>query len=299
MRYSSDMQTIITHSSGFHADDVFAVATLQLHLGAENMNVVRTRDEEMIATGDWVVDVGGVYDPEAKRFDHHQNGAPIRENGIPYAAFGLVWKHIGTDVAGSADIADEIEKHFVMAIDANDNGVSLVTLSEHGIRPPTFSDMVGLFNPRRGSGEDLDAAFMEAVGVARRLIERAIVHATARAEMRHIANDVYERASDKQVLVFEEPMSRTHMIEYPEVLFMICPDDPATNTNWTATAIAKAKDTFETRMPFPEVWAGLRGEELAAASGIPDAIFCHRNRFLFVAASKEGVCAAVEKAMNA
>ena len=77
------MQKIITHSGSFHSDDIFAVATLQLHFGVENVEVIRTRDEEIIASGDIVVDVGGVYDAEKQRFDHHQNGAPVRDNGIP------------------------------------------------------------------------------------------------------------------------------------------------------------------------------------------------------------------------
>ncbi len=34
--------------------------------------VYRTRDEELLKACDIVVDVGGVYDPDAFRFDHHQ-----------------------------------------------------------------------------------------------------------------------------------------------------------------------------------------------------------------------------------
>jgi uncharacterized UPF0160 family protein len=53
------MKTVATHSGGFHADDVFAVATFQLLLGKENIQVIRTRDEAVIAAADYVVDVGG------------------------------------------------------------------------------------------------------------------------------------------------------------------------------------------------------------------------------------------------
>ena len=54
---------IITHNAGFHTDDVFAVATLQLLLG-DKTEVIRTRDEEIIQSGDYVVDVGGIYDED-------------------------------------------------------------------------------------------------------------------------------------------------------------------------------------------------------------------------------------------
>lgn len=298
MRYSTGMVKVVTHNGRFHADDVFAIATLQLHLGVENVEVIRTRDEEVIADGDWVADVGGVYDPEHKRFDHHQIGAPIRENGIPYAAFGLVWKHVGGAVAGNQAIADDIERTLVMAIDAADNGVSLVRLTDHNIRPATLSDMVGLFCPARNSGEDQDAAFLEAAAVARRIIECAIGHAAIAVEMRISADQAYAAASDKRLLVFDAPMSRSLMIEYPEVLYLVCPDDPAINTNWIAVAIAKSKDTFEPRKRFPATWSGLRDEELARVSDIPDAVFCHRTGFLFVAGSKEGALTAAQKMLE-
>ena len=45
---------------------------------------------------------------------------------------------------------------------------------------------------------------------------------------------------------------------------------------------------FERKMYFPESWAGKRGEELAKITGVPDAVFCHDNRFLAVTKSKEG-----------
>ncbi|MDO8564969.1 MAG: MYG1 family protein, partial [bacterium] len=64
-------KTIVTHEGKFHADDVFAVATLLLALQDE-AEVRRTRDEEDVASADIAVDVGGIYDAEKNRFDHHQ-----------------------------------------------------------------------------------------------------------------------------------------------------------------------------------------------------------------------------------
>lgn len=37
-------------------------------------DVVRSRDPAVLADLDVVIDVGGVYDPAAQRFDHHQRG---------------------------------------------------------------------------------------------------------------------------------------------------------------------------------------------------------------------------------
>ena len=54
---------IITHSGNFHTDEVFACAVLSL-LNDGNIEVIRSRDSEVWATGDYVVDVGGEYNSE-------------------------------------------------------------------------------------------------------------------------------------------------------------------------------------------------------------------------------------------
>lgn len=63
---------IITHSGKFHADEVFATAVLEILLGKDKVEIIRSRDNSVIDSGDYVVDVGGVYDPKTNRFDHHQ-----------------------------------------------------------------------------------------------------------------------------------------------------------------------------------------------------------------------------------
>src|SRR5437870_4306790 len=85
---------IATHSGKFHADDVWAVMVLDLVFpGCE---IIRTRDAEQIRQADFAVDVGGIWDAQAGRFDHHQKGfQSARESGVVYASAGLVWKAHG------------------------------------------------------------------------------------------------------------------------------------------------------------------------------------------------------------
>src|SRR5919108_5292128 len=116
---------VATHPGNFHADDVFAVAVVQLVHG--ELEIVRTRDPELQAAADVRVDVGGRYDPATGDFDHHQKGgAGERENGIRYASFGLVWREYGESLAGSADAAAAIDERLVAGVDANDIGQTLV-----------------------------------------------------------------------------------------------------------------------------------------------------------------------------
>ncbi|MEK7128127.1 MAG: MYG1 family protein [Patescibacteria group bacterium] len=60
---------LVTHDGSFHSDDIFAAATLQIYLEkkGEAFEIIRTRDEEIIKNGDFVFDVGGIYDEKKKQ----------------------------------------------------------------------------------------------------------------------------------------------------------------------------------------------------------------------------------------
>jgi uncharacterized UPF0160 family protein len=291
------MQTVIVHSGSFHPDDVFAVATLQLLEGKEHLTVIRTRDEDTIASADWVLDVGGVYDVEAQRFDHHQNGAPVRENGIPYAAFGLVWKHFGERIAGSQEVADVIEERIAQQIDAGDNGVKLYTLNEYSVSPYELYNVVSSFRPVWGSTKTDDEMFLEAVDFARELLVRAIAHAQAGEQVKAFAQAGYEAAEDKRVLEFTDHVDRNSFVKFPEVEVILYPsDDGERGRVWKVSVVPAEYNTFNDRVKFPAAWGGLRDEELEKVSGIEGAIFCHKACWLFVTKTKEGAWAAAQQA---
>lgn len=292
------MIKIATHSGSFHTDDVFAVATLQLLHGIENVEVIRTRDESILATADIVVDVGGIYNVATKRFDHHQNGGPVRDNGIPYAAFGLVWREYGEQVAGSKEVADEIEQMMILAVDAGDQGVPLYDLKNADIPPYELYQVIRSFLPEWGSDKHFDSAFLEALEFARLLLTRIITKKQAELKMKELVQEVYNNTSDKRVLVFDVGVSANACSEYPEVLMVVQPDDSASNNSWIAKTVSTGRAAFESRIDFPEEWCGLRGAELAQVSGVSDAIFCHKAGFIFVAGSKVGVMEAVSKVVG-
>ena len=85
-------EKLVTHSGQFHADDVFAAATLRKL--APMALLIRTRDPDVLAevVADQsvaVFDVGDHFEPERFNFDHHQRGfeRAREDSGIPYAAF--------------------------------------------------------------------------------------------------------------------------------------------------------------------------------------------------------------------
>ncbi|PHJ20734.1 gamm1 protein [Cystoisospora suis] len=63
-----------THNGKFHLDEVLATVMLLKLPKYKNALIRRSRDPEVLAKCDIVVDVGAVYDVEKGRFDHHQKG---------------------------------------------------------------------------------------------------------------------------------------------------------------------------------------------------------------------------------
>jgi uncharacterized UPF0160 family protein len=263
------------------------VAILKLLLG-EDVEVVRTRDEKIIEAAEYVVDVGGVYDPSQKRFDHHQiGGAGVRENGIPYAACGLAWKEYGEKIAGSKSVADALERKIVIPIDAMDNGVPVYKEIIPDVVPYGFDKIIFSFRPSwKEDIHGFDRGFDEAVKFVMQILQREITKAKHKHEGEACVRKIVEATPDKRIIVFEERYPWHDVLsEFEEPLFAVY---PSVDGRWNAKAVWKEGDLFEIRKQFPESWAGKRNEELAKVSGVKDAIFCHNKRFIAVASSKEG-----------
>ena len=67
---------------------------------------------------------------------------------------------------------------------------------------------------------------------------------------------------------------------------------------WRLYCVRDNPHVFTNRKDLPKAWAGLRDEELAKATGIKDAVFAHRNRFMAVAKTREGAIALAKIALN-
>lgn len=290
------MQTVVTHSGSFDPDDVLAVASLQLHLGIDNMQIIRSRDQAVIDKADWVIDVGGHYNAATHRFDHHQNGVPKRENGIPYSAFGLIWKDYGIDIAGTKEAADYIETKLVLPIDAADNHVTVCHPGQAGVTAFQFFDLIDAMRPMWGSEEGYDTQFLKAVEFAHNLLRRLIAHGQAYDDMHEMIRERYESNEQKIVLEFTEPIPRYALTKYKDVQVVVSPVTAEDVDHWMAAVVPVQERSFQNRVIFPEAWAGLAHEELEAISGIEGAIFCHKERYIFVAETKKAALKAAHHA---
>lgn len=282
---------IITHSGNFHPDEVLGVASL-LMLFPE-AEVVRTRDEKIIRNknaGDIVLDVGGIYDASNNYFDHHQEGgAGKRNNDIPYASFGLVWKTYGEKIATSQRAADAIEEKVVWPIDAMDNGIDTFKKFRTDIKPYLFEAALISFLPTWEEKEtcSIDEAFMKAVNFSKQILIREVAKANSFIHGEDKVEECYQKAEDKRIVILDNTYSwRDVLTKYEEPLFVIMND--GVQTTWAVSAIRKDGSSFESRKLFPKTWAGKSGRDLAEVTGVHDANFCHNGRFIAVANSKEG-----------
>ena len=267
-------KTIATHNGNFHADDVFSIAALKCIFPA--FKLIRTRDLELIAKADIVIDVGGKYDSDTDRFDHHQRGgAGERENGIPYSSFGLIWQKYGLAICqGNQDVANAVDAGLVSTIDAIDCGH--VEGVSKGI---SLSQTISMFNPTWQEDSHFDACFDEAVDFASRVLTRFIASANGGISAKELVAKAIENAADPRVIVLEKyiPWKRTVHALSEEALYMIYPSQ---TNEWRIQAVPVEPGSFEDKKSLPKQWAGLSDKELKEVTGIDDAMFCHNGLFI-------------------
>ena len=290
---------IITHSGTFHADEILAVASLQLLLKDKNCEVIRTRDPNVILTGDYVVDVGSLYDPATNRFDHHQHGgAGERENGIPYSAFGLVWKEYGEQISGSKEVARAIDVQIGYPVDMGDNGMDYYKLVRIDTEPLLLQFMVAMFRPTWKNNVSADERFAELVELMKRMLQLAIKNEHDNIEGGKLVETAYQNTEDKRVVVLDGPYPwQGTLAGHPEPLFVVKPKTQ--NTFWEVECVRDNPFGFANRKNLPEAWAGYRDQELAGITGVSDSVFCHNRRYIAVAESKEGALKLAQLALNA
>lgn len=263
-----------THSGKFHADDVFSAALL-LYLNPE-ITIIR---------GNKVPDdyKGLVFDIGRGQYDHHQKDSRVRENGVPYAAFGLLWEALGAEILG-AELAEKFDESFVQPLDNNDNTGEKNELAT----------LIGNFNPGWDSKGSNDQAFFQAVSVAGMILENKFE--------RYRGN---ERADKRVEKVLEEhqralktgdtPAENTNILVLPEfipcqkrlsetsIAFVIFPS----NRGGYCIQPQKKEYSMNYKCSFPSQWLGLEGEELIAATGLESAVFCHKGGFLMTCGTLE------------
>ncbi|NQZ82324.1 MAG: MYG1 family protein [Colwellia sp.] len=274
---------IATHNGNFHADDVFSIAALRQII--PSFKLIRTRDLDLIGKADIVIDVGGEYDPDSGRFDHHQRGgAGKRDNGVPYSSFGLIWQKYGLEICqANQDVANAVDVNLVSMIDAVDCGH--VEGVYNGI---SLSQTIAMFNPTWQEDSHFDSCFDEAVDFASRILKRFIASADGDISAKEIVTKAITKAKDPRVVILEKyiPWKETVLTLSADALFMVY---PSLSGEWIIHAVPAELGSFEDRKPLPKQWAGLSNKALSEVTDIDDAMFCHNGLFIAGAKSMESI----------
>jgi uncharacterized UPF0160 family protein len=289
---------LITHSGAFHADDV--MATVVLSCLYPEAAIVRTRDAAILwssTVSDIVYDVGFEYDAERRRYDHHQPDHALRDDGTPYSSFGLVWRHHGAEYLRSRfpnetdsvlrAVWGNIDRRFVIDIDRSDNGyVQAGTLASSS--ETTLSLLIEDFvAPWDDPMQDNDIRFLEAVTVFGGIFGMRLKRTAALARAEAAVLQAFLAAEDPRVVVIPDYMPVGSVIRknrFDQALYTV---EHSRSGEWFVTCVRPDGDPFGQRKPLPAEWAGLRDGDLAAVTGVEDAVFCHVKRFTCATRSLE------------
>jgi len=273
--------TAFTHSGKFHADDVFSSALL-LYLNPEIRIIRGNKVPEDFD--------GIVFDIGRGRYDHHQKDSRIRENGIPYAAFGLLWEELGTEILGE-ELAQKFDESFVQPLDNNDNTGEKNELAT----------LIGNFNPTWDAQGGNDEAFFQAVSVAGMILENKFERYLGNERADKRVEEILEE-HQKAILSGEKSKEEARILILPEfvpcqkrlsetdIAFVIFPS----NRGGYCIQPQKKEYSLNYKCSFPVEWLGLENEELAAATGLPSAGFCHKGGFLMTTGTLEDAVKACE-----
>ena len=285
----------ITHNGTMHADEVFATAFLSLYFG--NFKVARVSEvPKDISTNTIIYDIG------KGKFDHHQTDARIRDNGIKYSSFGLLFEEYGLSylkklkLKNTKAIYNYLVKDFIEAIDAIDNGIFPEIKSIYKIK--TVSDVIKIFNPSYGSNDNEDKQFIKAVSLAESILTEELKNVIGKVEAGTKVKKLLNKTKGP-ILILDEylPYEETVLtsLSGKKILFAIYPSNRG---GYGIKTIPISTTDKTSRVYFPKEWGGLTNDALEKVTGIKGSLFCHTNRFLMTASDLDTAIKLAEIAIN-
>lgn len=140
---------VATHNKIFHADEVTAVALLEIFTEDEIVVKRVAHGTQELNEFDMLIDIGQIFD-SVKCFDHHQY-----KGGKSSA--GLIWEYIGLEKE-----YPKISK-LIKIVDDNDTGITKA-------KPFEYASLIKCFNSHNICGEEQDKSFTKAVEFAKTVL---------------------------------------------------------------------------------------------------------------------------------
>lgn len=262
-----------THGCKFHSDDVFATAFLRI------LNPAIQVERGLQVPDDFD---GIVYDIGRGRFDHHQEDKEIRENGCPYAAFGLIWREYGAECVGAREAA-RFDESFVQPLDLSDNTGCANVLAE----------IIEEFNPSWDSEESYDACFWKAVDFAEQILQNHFAAVAGICRAQELVQQAMEEC-DGQILLLPQYVPWKEEVIGSSYQLAVYPSNRG---GYSVQGVPSDHGTNELVCALPESWWGKEAAELPQISGIATLRFCHASGFLAATDTQEDAVLAAQAAL--
>jgi uncharacterized UPF0160 family protein len=279
-----------THDGSFHADEVTACALLLLCDCIDRDKIVRTRNPLEFEHLEYVCDVGGIFNPLIKRFDHHQ----VEYQGYLSSA-GMILEYLEESEILSKELAEFFRKTVIKGIDDIDNGL-VEPLYGH----TSFSQVIASFVPVHYDAplDEYDTQFFKALDFVLQFLIR--IRAKYQYALECKESVLEEMKKNAPCLIFDTPIPWMETFfendgDFHPAQFVMMPSQ----NHWKLRAIPPSfQERMQVRKPLPLAWAGLLDEDLKKVSGISGAIFCHKGRFISVFETKEDALIALKKILG-
>merc|ERR1711990_938208 len=284
-----------THSGHFHADEALACFLLKQLPEFASAEIVRSRDNKILDTCDIVVDVGARFEPENKRFDHHQ-----REFSETMKTLKVL-------------IFEKVYEGFVEEFDGIDNGVNQYEGEPKYKITSLIGSRVGRLNPKWNDEDKSEARensqfrkAMELVGTEFK--ETVDGYFNSWLPAYDIVKDAIETRKENdpegRLIMFETSGCpwKEHLFNIEEklgikgeILYVIYKNK---ETDWRIQCVPVSPTSFTNRKSLPESWRGIRDDDLSKASTVADATFCHVSGFIGGAKTQTGVIQMAKLSLN-
>jgi len=299
----------------------------------KNAEIVRTRNNLLLDKCDIVVDVGGIFDPDKHRYDHHQKSfnesmstliqgkkwiTKLSSAGLIYCYFGKRIIHGILEKEGDQPseilvekIFDKVYEKFIEEIDGNDNGIATHDgEARYDVTTTLASRVAGLRPPWNDPLKNYDVGFNKAMELVQpEFLERIYYYSNvwwpAREWVSEALENRFKAHESGRIIIFDKGSCpyKEHLYTLEteqnimgQILFALFPDEA--NGNWRVQPVPPQKEPFKQRLPLPETWRALRDEELSKISGIKDCIFVHASGFIGGHKNRQGALEMAIKTME-
>ena len=309
--------TIATHNGQFHCDELLAIAILTATIDVPNLQVLRTRNLELLEKCKMCIDVSGKYDG-TRYFDHHQ--AEFNETMTPISltllsSAGLIWRHYGKTciktfseslkpsynltINNINDIWKSVYLGFVRGIDAKDNGkfkseISTETGTEAIMDQTSLSERVKRYNldwfdTKADNSDEWLLAYDMVRDDFYSYLKNEIINSTHKnIALSEISSAIKKVIKNNSYLILDRYLPFDILLtklKCPETIkFVIYPTREGT---WNLQGIRKNANAFGVKQRLPLEWSGLTTDSLTSIFGFSGATFVHKGCWLMGAYDKE------------